>query len=55
MNVYSREELREIIAQLVEQGYLDCGSGEILEPTPTAAEILFRRRAVACTMEAKEA
>ena len=29
MNAYSREELREIIAQLVEQGYLDCGSGEI--------------------------
>ena len=51
MNAYSREELREIIAQLVEQGYLDCGSGEILEPTPAAAEILFRGRAVIVTME----
>ena len=51
MNAYSREELREIIAQLVEQGYLDCGSGEILEPTPAAAEILFRGRAVTVTME----
>ena len=53
MNAYSREELREIIAQLVEQGYLDCGSGEILEPTPAAAEILFRGRAVTVTMEEK--
>ena len=53
MNAYSREELREIIAQLVEQGYLDCGSGEILEPTPAAAEILFRARAVTVTMEEK--
>ena len=51
MNAYSREELREIIAQLVEQGYLDCGSGEILEPTPAAAEILFRGRAITVTME----
>ena len=51
MNAYSREELREIIAQLVEQGYLDCGNGEILEPTPAAAEILFRGRAVTVTME----
>ena len=51
MNAYSREELREIIAQLVEQGYLDCGSGEILEPTPAAAEILFRGRAVIVTIE----
>ena len=53
MNAYSREELREIIAQLVEQGYLDCGSGEILEPTPAAAEILFRGRAITVTMEEK--
>ena len=53
MNAYSRAELREIIAQLVEQGYLDCGSGEILEPTPAAAEILFRGRAVTVTMEEK--
>ena len=53
MNAYSREELREIIAQLVEPGYLDCGSGEILEPTPAAAEILFRGRAVTVTMEEK--
>ena len=53
MNAYSREELREIIAQLVEQGYLDCGSGEILEPTPAAAEILFRGQAVTVTMEEK--
>ena len=53
MNGCSREELREIIAQLVEQGYLDCGSGEILEPTPAAAEILFRGRAVTVTMEEK--
>ncbi len=51
MNAYSREELREIIAQLVEQGYLDCGNGEILEPTPASAEILFRGRAVTVTME----
>ena len=53
MNAYSREELREIIAQLVVQGYLDCGSGEILEPTPAAAEILFRGRAITVTMEEK--
>ncbi|MDO5546630.1 MAG: DNA helicase RecQ [Eubacteriales bacterium] len=51
MNAYSREELREIIAQLVQQGYLNCGSSEILELTPVAANVLFRGQAVTVTME----
>ena len=51
MNGYSREELREIIAQLVEQGYLDCGSHELLALTPAAANVLFRGQAVTVTME----
>ena len=51
MNGYSREELREIIAQLVEQGYLDCGSYELLALTPAAANVLFRGQAVTVTME----
>ena len=51
MNAYAREELREIIAQLVQQGYLNCGGNEILELTPAAADILFRGQAVTVTME----
>ena len=51
MNAYSREELREIIAQLVQQGYLDCGSSEILKPTPAAGNVLFRGQTVTVTME----
>lgn len=51
MNAYSREELREIIAQLVEQGYLNCGGNEVLELTPAAANVLFRGQAVTVTME----
>ena len=51
MNTYSREELREIIAQLVQQGYLNCGSSEILETTPAAGNVLFRGERVIVTME----
>ena len=51
MNAYSREELREIIAQLVQQGYLNCGSSEILETTAAAGNVLFRGERVIVTME----
>ena len=51
MNAYSREELREIIAQLVQQGYLNCGGNEIVSLTPAAANVLFRGQAVTVTME----
>ena len=51
MNAYSREELREIIAQLVQQGYLNCGANEILELTQAAANVLFRGQYVTVTME----
>ena len=51
MNAYSREELREIIAQLVQQGYVNCGGNEILELTPAAASVLFRGQSVSVTME----
>ena len=51
MNAYTREELREIIAQLVVQGYLNCGTAEILELTPAAGDVLFRGQAVHVTME----
>ena len=51
MNAYSREELREIIAQLVQRGYLNCGSSEILETTAAAGNVLFRGERVIVTME----
>ena len=51
MTEYTREELREIIAQLVEQGYLNSGGNEILGLTPAAANVLFRGQTVTVTME----
>ena len=54
MNAYSREELREIIAQLVQQGYVNCGGNEILELMPAAASVLFRGQRVSVTMEERK-
>ena len=51
MNAYAREELREIIAQLVQQGYLNCGGNEILALTPAAGNVLFRGQAVTVAMD----